>query len=141
MEGKDISHWFTKSPDELYEMMDKDRLKNHLSAEELLNKVYKMIEDKEEEDSSTDSAIDLIFEEVNKMCWVTHPTKDRTIIDNLLEKVDFDKINLTLMISFLTATIPVKHELKNRKDFYNKTHKVASNMGKNANRLLQGLES
>lgn len=61
-------------------------------------------------------AVDVISDEITRMC----EEKKFESLDTILNLIDFGKLNIPLMFSFLDATKEYKDKLHNRKDFIGK---------------------
>jgi len=83
-------------------------------------------------------AIDAIFQEVNSLL-VASRFDD---CDQLLRRIDLDRIPPLLLASFLTITVAAKEQLPTRAEFYRQVRdRVETQRGvEGANRLLAGLE-
>ncbi len=105
---------------------------------EWLEDVYFLAE-KRWADLAIDGAIDIIFDNIDELCFKCHESKDWNEIDDILNEVDLSRINTTLALSFLTITACVRKKLKNRESFYNKVKEKILAEGEEADKLLEGL--
>lgn len=84
-----------------------------------------------------DSTIDFIFDYFDD-AFLNNNFQE---CDDILEKLDLNKIPIVLMISFLTITLAAKSKLKNRINFYKKVEeKIKEKEPEKLKDLLYGLE-
>jgi len=102
-----------------------------LEKKDWINNVYTMLTQHKE-----NLALDLIFRSCNDAFEKGH----FEYINNGLISIDINRLNITLMIGILTATLPAKHKLRYRRNFYKKVRKVLMSIAPSrVDSLLDGL--
>lgn len=85
-----------------------------------------------------DKALDIIFDNVDEAFRAGRFDS----IDFLLKDAQFDtdKLSINLSLGWLTATLPAKSKLPNRKQFFDAVKKSMEARGEMTSTLLAGLE-
>jgi len=106
----------------------------NMASTDWLEEAYEL--DKE---GKVHAALDVIYNKIDDMMWAGDKEKDWSDIDEVLEAVDFDRVSPTMLVGFLTITLPfpVRASLKSRAAFYDKTVAV---LGDRADAVLKGLK-
>jgi hypothetical protein len=84
----------------------------------------------------TDSALDLLFDQIDEMLLAS----DFSRVDRLLLETAPESLSVDLLIGLLTATLPAKDRLPNRKYFLERVERSLQERGELESGLLVGLD-
>ena len=57
----------------------------------------------------------IIYESVDRLCWKCHGSGDWSELNRIIEGIDLDDIELSILLAWLTSTLPAKGNLPARK--------------------------
>ena len=89
-----------------------------------------------DERGQTDSALDLIFDQIDELLLARHFDN----VNQLLKDAVANDYSAEMLLGVLTATLPAKDRLPNRRDFFQRASQVLESRGEHQDSLLVGLE-
>jgi hypothetical protein len=84
----------------------------------------------------TDAALDIIFDQIDEQLLAGKFPQ----VNDLLAKTSPDTLSVDLLLGILTATLPAKGRLANRRGFYERVQNALQMRGQLKEGLLVGLE-
>lgn len=88
-----------------------------------------------EDDGRVDDAIDIIYDGIDELLHNERFSE----CDSILEKIDVDVYSLDIILSLLTATLPVRSKLPSRKKLLKDIETKLRNTGQYKESILSGL--
>lgn len=88
-----------------------------------------------EAEGNIDSALDLLYDEIDKMMWAQETDK----INTLLKSVELETLNIHLILGLLVSSLPVRHQLEYRPQFLIQAEQIIKSRGEWEDGLLLGL--